>query len=395
MAALAALLLSPGDTGPEPVPVDAADFLDPDRVERAEDFRQGQVLLFLAGLVIELGVLGLLASGRPRFVRRPIELADRRPLLGALAVGAAISLLLALVALPTGLIGHGRATDVGLSVQGTGSWLADRAKSAAIAAVLAAVGALVLIAVQRRMPRAWWAAGAAVAVAYAVLATWLAPTVLAPLFNDFEPLPDGPQRDAVLELAERADVGVGEVYSVDASRRGTGLNAYVNGIGSTKRVVLYDNLLEDVPAPVLRSVVAHELGHVANRDLARGIIFVAIVAPLGMLVVALGGSALAAGRRTGPGRPSAIPAYALVIALVSFGLTVAGNRLSREVEASADEFALDLTEDPDAFISLQQRLSTSNLSDPDPNPVAGAVLSTHPTTLERIGAALAWERDNR
>ena len=136
------------------------------------------------------------------------------------------------------------------------------AKSAAIEAVFAAIGGAVAIGLVRRFPRNWWIPGAGVVVGFAVLTLYLSPVVIDPLFNSFEPLPRGELRSDVLRLADAAGVDVGEVYRVDASRRTTAINAYVGGLGHTKRVVLYDNLIEDFPPDQVRSVVAHELGHV-------------------------------------------------------------------------------------------------------------------------------------
>jgi STE24 endopeptidase len=393
VAELAVILLSPNDIGPDPVPVDASSYFEPSQVGRAADFRDGQRNLFLFGFAIELIALGLLALGRPRALRSILDRLGSRPVVGAAIAGAGISLLLAVLALPTGLIAHGRAVDVGLATQDLAGWFGDRARSAGIAAVLAAAGAAILIALQRKFPRGWWLAGTGIVVGYAVVSTWLAPVALAPVFNDFEALPEGPARQQVLELADRAGVDVGGVYVVDASRRSTGLNAYVDGIGSSKRVVLYDNLLERTEGPVLRSVVAHELGHVAHRDLSRGLLFVALVAPLGMLLVASAGTAIAAGSGARQGTPAALPAFALSITLVTFSLNLAGNQLSRAVEASADRFALELTDDPRGFIELQQRLSGSNSSDPDPGSPLDAAFRTHPTTVRRIGAALAYAEE--
>ena len=105
------------------------------------------------------------------------------------------------------------------------------------------------------------------------------PVVIDPVFNKFDELPQGELRSEVLELAERAGVDVGEVYRVDASRRTTGANAYVAGLGHTKRVVLYDNLIEDFTPDEVRSVVAHELAHVKHDDVPRGLLWLALVAP--------------------------------------------------------------------------------------------------------------------
>jgi STE24 endopeptidase len=284
--------------------------------------------------------------------------------------------------------------DVGLSTQSLSSWGWDAARSAGITAVITGGGTALLIALVRRFPRGWWAPGAAAVTGFAVLFTWVAPVVLAPVFNDFEALPqDSRAREDVLALGRQADVEIGEVYRIDASRRVTSLNAYVDGIGATKRVVLYDNLLDDAERPELNSVVAHELAHVAHDDIPRGLAFVAIVAPFGLLFVREVGVAVARRGGADPGSPAAVPAYLLAIAVASFAINVPGNQLSREVEESADRFALELTDDPRALIELQRRLAESNLADPDPPGLVTTLFGTHPPTVDRIGAALAYERE--
>ena len=199
----------------------------------------------------------------------------------------------------------------------------------------------------RRFPRRWWIPGAVLTTGLAAVFTWIAPVVLSPIFNRFEPLPTGSQARAdVLELGREAGVDIGEVYRIDASRRVTSLNAFVDGIGSTKRVVLYDNLLDQAERPELRSVVAHELGHVAHADIRRGLIFVAIVAPFGLLFARELSLAIARRRGIDPASPAAVPIYLLALFVAGFVLNIPGNQLSRKIEASADQFALELTDDP-------------------------------------------------
>jgi STE24 endopeptidase len=119
------------------------------------------------------------------------------------------------------------------------------------------------------------------------------------------------------------------------------------------------------------------------------------VAPLGLLFVREVGEAMAS-RSGSDGRgPTALPAYALGLALASLILGLAGNQLSRRVEASADTFALELTRDPSALVKVQRRLAIQNVADPDPPAVVTALLGTHPPTVDRIGAALAYERGAR
>jgi STE24 endopeptidase len=388
-------LLRPREPQIEPVSVAESDYFTDAQLERARDYQSGQRALFVASIALQGGVLVLLALGRPRSVRRRLDALGARPLLGAAAAGAAIALTLTLVALPPRVVAHERAVDVGLSTQGIGAWLGDQAKSAAIGAALAAAGAALLIALLRRFGRLWWIPATGAVIAIEVVFVWLAPVVLAPIFNRFEELPPGKARSAVLELGRRAGVDIGEVYRVDASRRSTSLNAYVDGIGPTKRVVLYDNLLKGVERPALRSVVAHELGHVDHRDILRGMAWVALAAPLALLFTGMLASRLARRADADPATPAGLPALALALALTSFVLGLIGNQLSREIEASADTFALELTDDPDALIDLQRRLAIANVADPDPPGIVTELLRTHPPTIDRIGAAETWKRGER
>src|SRR5262249_15524378 len=153
----------------------------------------------------------------------------------------ALSIGLTALQLPVSAISHHRAVDVGLSTQDWGPWLGDVAKSTGIGAVFAGAGAGAAGALIRRLPPTWWAAGSAVVVGFATAMLYLGPVVLDPIFNRFTALPAGHTRDDVLALAREAGVDVGQVYEVDASRRTTASNAYVSGLGRTKRVVLYDN----------------------------------------------------------------------------------------------------------------------------------------------------------
>ena len=392
-AGTATLVLSPRGELIEAQPVAATDYFSPSELERAEDFRGPQRWLGIGGLALSTGALVLLAVRPPRRVRRALGRAERRPILGAAAAGAGISLALVVIGLPLSAIAHDRSADVGLSTQTWDAWFADLGKSAAISALFAAGGAAIFVALVRRFPRNWWLPGSAALVALSGAFVFLSPVVLEPLFNKFTPLEEGRLRSDVLDLAERSGVDVGEVYRVDASRRTTGTNAYVTGLGHTKRVVLYDNLTDKYSRDEVNSVVAHELAHVKNKDVPRGMLWLAIVAPAGVFLVQRLTERL--GPRGARGGPSLLPAAALSIAVVAFAMGTASNVLSRKVEARADAYALELTDDPAAFISLERKLSTSNVSDPDPPAWVKLLFSTHPPTVERIGYALTWARGGR
>jgi len=160
-------------------------------------------------------------------------------------------------------------------------------------------------------------------------------------------------------------------------------------------VVLYDTLLKDLNRSERNAVVAHELGHVHGNDIRRGLLFVAIVTPLSLIFISQVAGGIARTRGIEPGQPAYLPAFALAITVTSFVIGIAGNQLSRAVEARADTFSLQLTDDPKGMIRLQQQLADQNLADPDPPGLYRFVFGTHPTTIDRIGAALAWEQGER
>jgi STE24 endopeptidase len=389
VAEAAVLLLRPRDGVIAPAPIDPGSYFTASQIDRARDYRHGQLALFGAGLAIEVVALVWLVRRPPARLARPF----RRPVLAAAGAGVALSIGLTVAQLPVSAVSHHRAVDVGLSTQDWGPWLGDVAKSSGIGAVFAGVGAAAGIALMRRLPRWWWAPGSVVVVGFAAATLYLGPVVLDPIFNRFTALPSGRTRDDVLALAREAGVDVGNVYEVDASRRTTASNAYVAGLGRTKRVVLYDNLLKDFSRDEVRLVVAHELGHVHYRDVPRGLLYVALVAPAGLFAAA------ALTRRLAPPEPrpgpAVLPALALSLAIVSFGVTVIANQLSRRIEARADSYSLRLTDAPEPFIGFEKGIALRNVADPDPPGWLVWLLATHPPTVDRIGIAKAFEAGAR
>ncbi len=394
VAEAAAWLLRPHDIE-QPVNVDENAYFSQAELTKARDFASGQRLILVGSLLAEGVVLVLLATGRPAVSRRVLERLGGRPVLGGAAAAAGLSVTVAAVTLPLGIWAHERSVDVGLSSQSIGGFLSDWGKGTAIGAVLAGLVGTFGLWLMRRFGSRWWIPGSAAVLAGAAIITWLAPVVIAPLFNKFDELPPGQARSDVLELAKKAGVDVGHVYEVDASKRTTAINAYVNGLGSAKQVVLYDTLIHDLNQGERRAVVAHELGHVHGNDIQRGLLFVAIVTPLSLVFISLMAGGIARPRGVQPGTPAFLPAFALAIVATSFVVGIAGNQLSRAVEARADTFSLQLTNDPRGMIELQQQLADRNLSDPDPPGIFTFLFGTHPPAVDRIGAAVAWQQGER
>jgi Zn-dependent protease with chaperone function len=379
-----ARLLAPRMHPPEPAALDLERYFSREEIDRGARYARPQMALGLARTAIDAGVLSAVAIGPPSGWLRAV----RRPVAGGALAGAGLSLALVLPPLPVAAVARRRAIAVGLVTQSWRGWAADLVKSSAIGTGLAAGGGAAVVALTRRYPRAWWAPAAAGSVGLGATFAALGPVLLDPLFNRFTALPEGETRADVLELAGRAGVSVGEVYSIDASRRTTAANAYVTGLGPTKRVVLFDTLLDRYSRNEIRVVVAHELAHVRHRDVPRGMLYAALVAPAVGLAVQRLSWVLSAER----GTAAALPALALAAGLVSAPTGVIGNRLSRALERRADAYSLELSEAPEAFISFERAISLQNVADVEPPRWVSALLSSHPPTHERIGAAVTWAR---
>lgn len=283
----------------------------------------------------------------------------------------------------------------GLSTQTWGTWLVDVGKSVLVGAGLTALALLALVGLARAFRRTWWAWGAAATAALVVAGSFAYPMVVEPVFNRFTPLPAGELRSDLLALAERDGVEVEQVLVADASRRTTALNAYVSGFGSSRRIVVYDTLLERATPAEVELVVAHELGHAAERDVLVGTLLGALgaaAAALGLALVLSWTPLLRRAGADGMADPRVVPLVLALIAVTTLLVAPATNLVSRKIEARADVHALDLTRDAETFRATQQRLALTNLSDLDPNPVAYAFFATHPGVTKRLALAREWER---
>jgi STE24 endopeptidase len=374
-------LLRPRPAPRPSAPADLRSYFSEEEIARGAAFTRPQVALAVGRGAVELGTLALLTFRPPRLLRR-----RARPVAAGAVAAGALAVALSLPPLPLAVVSRRRAIAVGLVTQSWRGWALDQLKATGIEAALAAAGGGAASAMIRRFPRRWWALGAAGSVLVGALFATLAPVLLDPVFNDYTPLPEGQTRSDVLELGRAAGVRVSEVYSVDASRRTTAANAYVTGLGPTKRVVLFDTLLDRYDREEVRVVVAHELAHVRHRDVLRGVAYAAIVAPAAALATQRLSWALADERHA----PAALPALALAAAVVSAPVGVISNRLSRALERRADAYSLQLTGSPEAFVSFERAIARQNVADIDPPRWMTALLATHPSTAERIGAALSY-----
>jgi STE24 endopeptidase len=370
--------------GGVPPPADPASVFTAEQVSRAEEFSSGARALSWASLAVSVAVtcwFAFSACGRRLTERLPGPWWFR-----VLLAVALVQLAVRVVTLPFAVLLRRRLLEYGLTEQSWAGFASDQVRGQAVGIVTLALGLVVLVGCARRWPRAWPAVAAGLLAVLVLLASFVYPVVVEPLFNSFQPLPDGSLRTQILRLADREGVRVDDVLVADASRRTTTLNAYVSGFGGTRRVVVYDNLVESLPEDEALSVVAHELAHARHNDVVTGSLLGAAGAVLGVGLLAL---LLGTGRlgRRSMAEPAVVP---LVLALLAIGSLLASpvqNTISRQIETRADVDALRAAPNPEAFAAMQRQLALRSLADPTPPAWSQFWFGSHPTTLTRIAIA--------
>jgi STE24 endopeptidase len=349
----------------------------------------------LAGLAVQLLVLAALAltgTGRALLDRLAGLAGGWVPGQAGLAAAAVVAAQ-ALASLPFSVRAWRQDLRAGLSAQRPAGWAADWLKARAVGLVLTTlpVAALVLAARGRPPGYPWTAALAAAGLVVAL--SLLGPVVLEPLFNRFTSLPAGPLRERVLAMAAGMGVPVSDVLVADASRRTTKVNAYVSGLGRTRRVVLYDTLAERAGQEEVALVLAHELAHVRHRDVLWGTVGAAAAAAAGVLgadlLLRLPAVRDAFGV-SGLGDPLAAAAVLLLATLAGLAAAPLASLVSRWSEARADWTALEVSGDAATAVAVERRLALDNRADLRPNRLLVAWFASHPPTMARIAQARLW-----
>lgn len=233
----------------------------------------------------------------------------------------------------------------------------------------------------------WWPAVAwLLFVGFSLSMQILYPRVIAPLFNEFKPVDGGELREAVESVFDRAGFSTDDIYTMDASKRSSRLNAYFIGFGRTKRVVLFDTLVEKLSLPALQSVLAHELAHWKEAHIWKQ--FAASAAQMAVVFALLGVLVAFEPLYAAFGIPPTATYAGLLLAVLLVGPVLqftapVSNKLSLRHEREADAFAASVTSS-EAMIDALGRLAGENLANPFPHPWYAAFHHSHPPIPERI-----------
>lgn len=352
--------------------------------------------LYFAGVAYTSAMLLLiLASGLSRRMSDAAARVTKRPFVTSFLYIAMFAVAAAILEFPLTyysdfVVPHRFA----LTHQTFAAWLVDFVKGLGVTIVVGGIlGALALWTL--RHMRRWWLAIWIGAIPVTVLLVMLQPLVLDPLFNDFQPLRDADLRAKLLALASRAGIEGGDVYEVDRSKQTTTMNAYVNGIGPTTRIVMWDTLLAKMTHDEVLTVMGHEMGHYVMRHIWQGTAFgLAVGLPLIWLGHKVHDRGLARwGARWGipaPGDPAEVPWLLLILTVGSFLITPVAAGFSRHLEHEADVFALEMTHDKEAFATAFIKLAEDSKSNPDPPRLIELWLYSHPSIKKRIEFALGY-----
>jgi len=383
-----------------PMANDPADWFSGDELQRARDYQRplAKLRVLRGSLTALVLVVFVFADVGPKLLDA-LDVTNWVAQLFVMVVALELVSLLYNPALDAWVdLKHDR--EWGLSTQTTKGFVGDQVKSLVLGLVMNTVLLVPLYWVIRTTEH-WWLLGWLLVLVFSIGIGFLFPIVIAPIFNKFTPLEEGELSQRIDAVAGRAGVDISGAFVADESKRSRRDNAYVAGLGATRRVVLFDTLL-DHPAPVVEQVVAHEIGHWRLHHLRRQIPLAAVLSffVFGFLKVLSSWDWLF--QQAGIATDGAVPAIgnpaALPILLfgVQAGFLVTGlvsGWVSRAFERQADLEALELLQEPQVMLDMQRRLHVKNLADLDPS-LLRRLQATHPPAAERMAFTAAWAEAN-
>lgn len=372
-------------------PADPATFMSEEQLQTATVYSRTKDFLYFAAIPYEWAVLliilgfGLSTS----FYIIAKKISKRSLFLQTTVYVFLITLLLTLLKLPLQYLSYKVSTDYGISIQPFDLWLIDKWKSFLVDFVLTVPMVWLLYTLIRKSPKRWWFWYWLVSIPFIILLFFAQPVIIDPIFNDFEYLQDEELKKDILSLADTANIPADQVYQVNMSEKTTAMNAYVTGIGSNARIVLWDTTLSKLNRDEILFIMAHEMAHYVYKHIY-WMMFGMIVLFFFMFYI---GYRIVnwAIKRYGHywdigsvGDLNSLPLILLVLSILFFAVTPVENSISRASERAADAYAIRITQNPEAAISSFQKLTIDSLSEPNPPQLVKVFKYSHPTISERI-----------
>jgi STE24 endopeptidase len=291
-----------------------------------------------------------------------------------------------------------REHQYGLSEQLFAGWVRDQMVVLTANVVVGAAALTLIYAAVRRAGARWWIWATGLAFGFLLIVELVAPVYLFPLLNDYQPLPDGPVREAVMSLARANQVPTEHVEWFNESKQDTRRSANVAGLLDTTRVALSDNLLDKTSLPEIKAVLGHEMGHyVLNHEWKEPILLSLVIGlALALLSVAMDRALARWGGRLGVtdrADPAGLPLAIALFSVIFFLLTPLQNLVVRSFEGEADAFGLNASREPYGWAMAAMRLSTYRKI--SPGPFEEFLFYDHPSGYQRVHAAMIWLKENQ
>lgn len=279
--------------------------------------------------------------------------------------------------------------EYGISTQTVSSWVKDGLIDFGVNYMMSVIMMSVIYWLIRKSTKRWWLYTWLLSIPFSIFLMFVQPVIIDPLYNDFYPLQNKELEAKILALADQANIPSDHVYEVNMAEKTNALNAYVTGVGSNSRIVLWDTTLNRLTDKEILFIMAHEMGHYVEKHIYFGIAGYILLTFVGLWltskimdwIILRYGQALKIKKI---GDVSSIPLFLLVTSFLMFASSPLSNYVSRYQESRADEYAIKLTEDHAAAVSSFQKLTKAGLSEVNPPLLVKWFRYTHPPMLERI-----------
>lgn len=367
------------------------DGLGPQALAKAAAYTTGDHWLLLWGLLVSVLVSGLFVRWG-LLERLQARLAQRSFALRTFLVSTTFLLVGPLISLPWDLYtGWWRERAYGRSSQPLGDFLGQGALALVISAPLSGLFFVGVYALLRRAGRRWWLwSGALAAVAIAALLL-VEPILIEPLFNKYTPVPEGPVKVALVQLARQARIPADHIFVYDGSRQSNNFTANVAGLGSAARVAISDVALKSASLDEVQAVTGHEIGHYVLGHVLRSVLALAVLAMAGFWLAdrLFPWFARLLGSQARIADPAGIPVLVLLISVFGLLAQPLTNGLTRLQETAADEYSLRTVNLPDALAAAL--VKTAEYRNPRPGALEEFLFYSHPSVEHRVRMAMEWK----
>lgn len=286
--------------------------------------------------------------------------------------------------------GHERA--YARTQQPLSDFLMQDAIGIAISGIGGALFFLGIYALIRRTGKRWWLWSGGFSAIVVSVVLLLSPTLIEPLFNDYKPIPQGPVRDAVLDMARQVDIPEDRIFIYDGSRQSNNFTANVSGVGSAARIAISDVALKQASLDEVRAVTGHEIGHYVLGHVWRAVLVLSVLAIVFFFLadrLFTRFAALFGSKASGIDDPRGLPVLIFVLSFLGIFAVPVNNTLIRLGESEADAYSLQMVNLPDALAGAL--VKTAEYRYPRPHPLQEALFYSHPSVERRVARAMAWK----